>query len=80
MMHINLNKHEATELGVSREHIALRSYQKHLVIRDLNSTNGTYLNGYRVPPQTDVPIKTGDVLKLGKMKLRAILVAKQPAK
>ena len=52
---------------ISRHHaVALRSGAK-TVIEDLNSTNGTYVNGQRVNRRT---LKDGDLVTLGKTEFR----------
>ncbi|MEM6283910.1 MAG: FHA domain-containing protein, partial [Chloroflexota bacterium] len=77
--HIDLSSHHAAQFGVSRKHIALRAYKNHLVVRDLNSTNGTAINENRLAAHVDVPLKTGDVLQIGKLRMRVILAAKAPS-
>lgn len=46
----------------SRKHAELRRDGPLLVVRDLGSRNGTFVNGERV---TEAPLKRGDVLRLG---------------
>ena len=46
---------------LSRQHVALEVRKGQLFVRDLDSANGTYLNGERV---TEAPLKAGDKLKL----------------
>ncbi|MEO8562840.1 MAG: trypsin-like peptidase domain-containing protein [bacterium] len=52
-----------TELEVSTRHAELRESDHHWTIHDLSSTNGTFVNGERVPAGHRV--HTGDVLDLG---------------
>ena len=60
---------------ISRHHaVALRTGGK-TVIEDLNSTNGTYVNGQRVSRRT---LKDGDLVMLGKTEFR-FNVSKVPA-
>jgi transcriptional regulator of acetoin/glycerol metabolism len=47
---------------LSRRHAELRREGPLLVVRDLGTTNGTFVNGSRV---TEAPIGPGDVLRLG---------------
>jgi pSer/pThr/pTyr-binding forkhead associated (FHA) protein len=47
---------------VSREHAEISFYPPEMKIRDLNSTNGTYLNGKRV---TSSSLQEGDVISIG---------------
>lgn len=50
---------------VSRKHCEVRLAADGLIIRDLNSANGTKVNGTRIPPQQDVPLKCGDRVEIG---------------
>lgn len=50
---------------VSRRHCEVHATADGLVIRDLNSANGTKVNGTRIPPQQDVPLKRGDRVEVG---------------
>ena len=49
-------------MSVSRRHCQLNRHQGVLKIRDLDSRNGTYLNGKRVD---EAVIKAGDYIKVG---------------
>jgi len=49
--------------AVSRRHCVLLVDQERVVIRDLGSRNGTYVNGDRV--DGECPISTGDQLRVG---------------
>ena len=48
--------------SVSRRHCQLNVNEGVLKIRDLDSRNGTYLNGEKV---TEAPVKAGDWVKIG---------------
>lgn len=50
---------------VSRRHCEVHATADGLIIRDLNSANGTKVNGMRIPPQQDVPLKRGDRVEVG---------------
>ncbi len=53
------------ELGVSRVHAEI-SYKKGVYyVRDLKSTNGTWLNNTRLAPLAHHPVNAGDQLRLG---------------
>ena len=56
-----------TDNGISREHAQITVRGPIAVIRDLNSTNGTLVNGRRVSEMT---LRHGDVIRLG----RSVLV------
>jgi len=53
--------------AISRNHCAILVSEDEVVIRDLNSRNGTLLNGEAV--KGDRVLATGDVLKVGKIEL-----------
>jgi len=72
---VDLNKYEAFNLGVSRLHVTIRiDPQKNKVyVIDQGSANGTFVNGYEIPANSEVPLNHGDVLTLGKFSLKVIL-------
>lgn len=65
-------RHEASDVllddvSVSRHHaIFTRTASGRITLRDLNSLNGTYLNGVRVEETT---LHSGDEVQIGKFKL-----------
>ena len=50
-------------LGVSRDHFALVPQAGNLLVEDLSS-NGTFVNGARLPARTPSPLKSGDVIEI----------------
>ena len=52
-----------TDNATSREHAKLKPVGDHWVIEDLNSSNGTYVNGQRIGDPT--MLKHGDQIKIG---------------
>ena len=55
--------------GVSRTHLNVRYRSGYLEIMDLNSTNGTKVDGVKIPTNTWVKVSEDSVIKLGKAKL-----------
>ena len=55
---------------LSREHARLYSEDGSLFVEDLRTTNGTWINGRRIDPQSPGTIRPGDVIELGGVKLR----------
>ncbi|MCB0961861.1 MAG: FHA domain-containing protein, partial [Acidimicrobiales bacterium] len=56
------------DVTVSRRHAELeRTGDGGVIVRDVGSLNGTYLNGDRIDGER--PISTGDELQVGKFKL-----------
>jgi hypothetical protein len=66
---IDLADQGAAQLGVSRLHLAIRYSSKHnsVSISDMNSANGTFVNGQRLHPQEVRVLRHGDELRLGRM-------------
>ena len=62
---LDLGLDEGIEYGVSREHAKIEPTDEGFFIIDLNSTNGTVLNGYRLPPAQAYPLNTGDEVRFG---------------
>ncbi|MCC7447154.1 MAG: FHA domain-containing protein [Anaerolineae bacterium] len=68
---IDLTPYEAFEKGVSRMHAAIqRTEDGTLVVEDLDSSNGTYLNGKRLLPHTAVALTSGDILRLSNLPIQ----------
>ncbi|MGD2206635.1 MAG: FHA domain-containing protein, partial [Anaerolineae bacterium] len=54
---------------VSRHHARIRCDEKGCRVVDPGSTNGTLVNGVRIPPETPWSLRPDDVLTVGPMKL-----------
>jgi phage tail-like protein len=59
---------------VSRRHAALHRTANECMLVDLNSANGTRLNGQRLTPQVPVVLKPGDSIQIGAFNLDFELV------
>jgi len=61
------NMFQIAEPSVSSHHceVVLRGHD--VIVRDLNSTNGTFINGEKI---TESPIKPGQILRLGQIEMR----------
>ena len=72
---VDLNQYEAYDMGISRLHATIRinSEKNKIFIVDLGSANGSSVNGYEIPANSEVPLNHGDVLSLGKFNLKVIL-------
>lgn len=60
----------AGEKGVSRQHALIRVDRGAVFVSDLESTNGTFLNGRRLQPHFQHLLVSGDVLRLGALEIR----------
>src|SRR5574341_529870 len=65
--HLDLSAHNAIDLGVSRKHIRLMRSNATVMVEDLGTLNGTYLNGQKLSPGQTHVLCDGDELRLGKM-------------
>jgi len=51
--------------AVSRKHADLCYINNTLYIKDLNSTNGTFINNVRISESDRLPVKAGDIIRFG---------------
>jgi pSer/pThr/pTyr-binding forkhead associated (FHA) protein len=70
---IDLSAYHALSSGVSRRHATIRRRGSRVVLLDLDSANGTYVNGKRLGPRQEEPLASGDVIALGKLKIQVLL-------
>lgn len=70
---VDLTPYGALDRGVSREHAHLKLEEGRLIITDLGSTNGTFLAGERLQPNTPTVINRGDELLLGRLAVQIML-------
>ncbi len=68
---VDLTEHGAIDAGVSRRHALLRRQNDTIVLVDLNSANGTFLNGQRIISNEPRILRDGDEVRLGRLVLRA---------
>ena len=64
---VDLTPFGAVQLGISRQHVKIEPRTTHLVIKDLNSINGTLLNRFQMKSGHFYDLSDGDELKLGRM-------------
>jgi hypothetical protein len=67
--YINLSPYGADEAGVSRQHLRLTRGGRAVYALDLNSTNGSKINGDPIPGGVECRITDGDELTLGRLKV-----------
>lgn len=61
------NNFQIAEASVSSHHCEIHLRGGSILVKDLNSTNGTFINGEKV---TESVLKPGQVLRLGQIELR----------
>jgi pSer/pThr/pTyr-binding forkhead associated (FHA) protein len=64
---LDLAPYGAEQRGVSRHHVRLRYADGQLTVTDLNSANGTQINGEKLKPHQPRSLKDGDELILGQL-------------
>ena len=58
------------EPSVSSHHCEVWTKGDDVVVRDLHSTNGTFVNETQVQPEKDTPVRPGQILRLGQVQIR----------
>jgi pSer/pThr/pTyr-binding forkhead associated (FHA) protein len=61
------NVFQIAEASVSSHHCEVLVRGNEVLIKDLNSTNGTFINGEKV---SESPLKPGQILRLGQVEMR----------
>jgi pSer/pThr/pTyr-binding forkhead associated (FHA) protein len=69
---IDLAEFGALEHGISRRHVALVRLRDSIHVVDLDSANGTFLDGRRLQPEKAYPLQTETTLRLGTLNLTLI--------
>ncbi|MEW5956719.1 MAG: FHA domain-containing protein [Chloroflexota bacterium] len=64
---IDLTNDSGLEKGVSRRHARILKREGTVVVEDLGSINGTFINGKRLAPYLPEVLNHGDQLQLGKL-------------
>jgi pSer/pThr/pTyr-binding forkhead associated (FHA) protein len=67
---IDLTSHGALDRGVGRRHARIFLQSGQVLVEDLDSTNGTFLNAARVPPRQPQSLRAGDELRLGSLTVK----------
>lgn len=62
---LDLSRDNGLEKGVSRLHATIRASNQGIVLIDLESTNGTFLNTYRLSAGQPYPLYSGDEIRFG---------------
>jgi hypothetical protein len=70
---IDLSPYNAYANGVSRLHAAIKLVNNQVIIIDLGSSNGTYINGTRLSPYVEMPVADGDIAYIGKLKIQLLI-------
>jgi serine/threonine-protein kinase len=66
---VDLGPHGGGQAGVSRSHARMVRGPASWLLEDLQSTNGTFLNGVQMLPGQPVRVSTGDIIRCGQLTL-----------
>lgn len=72
---IDLTPHGAYRLGLSRRHAVVLRDGERLLVKDLNSRNGTFVNGAIVAGGNTRVIRDGDEVRFGNLAMRVTFLA-----
>lgn len=75
---VNLDEFQAYAMGVSRRHAQIKAAGDKYELIDLNSSNGTWLNGERLLPNKQHDLLSGSVIQLGRLQL-VVVYSSPPA-
>lgn len=64
---VDLSPYDGLLLGVSRQHASIEFSKGSHTIRDLESTNGTWVNGVKLVPHRQYKLESGDLVRMGQM-------------
>ena len=67
IVNVDLSPFGASAHGVSRHHASLELIRKTVMLTDLGSTNGTFLNDQRLLPQQRRVVRDNDEIRSGKL-------------
>ena len=70
---IDLAPFKAYDWGISRIHARIDMVGDSVKVMDLGSSNGTWYDGKRLPPNTPFNLRHGDIFFLGKLKIQVLI-------
>lgn len=71
---VDLEPYNAYELGVSRKHAMIYARNSRVTVRDLHSSNGTFINDGKLEADKDYRLRHGDILAFGKLQFQVFFV------
>jgi hypothetical protein len=75
---INLTEHGGVKKGVSRRHAKIIRKSGSLYLVDMNSANGTFLNGQQLVAEQSRILRDGDAIRLAHLRLRVTFEKVKP--
>ena len=74
---VDLTNDDGLEKGVSRRHARVLKREGAIVVEDLGSINGTFVNGKRLAPYLPETLSHGDNLQLGRLVIEISLTTQK---
>lgn len=71
---VDFSAYNAQERGVSRLHAVFTYQDDQIYLEDLNSTNGTRINGLQIMPGRACRLRNGDEIEFGSLRMVVKLV------
>jgi pSer/pThr/pTyr-binding forkhead associated (FHA) protein len=71
---VDLEPHRGYHQGVSRRHAVISAQDSGVVIINISSTNGTFVNGTPLATGEAFPLQDGDEIAMGMMRLQVAFV------
>jgi predicted component of type VI protein secretion system len=71
---IDLNGANGEDCGVSRRHAVFTLRDSDLYLEDLNSLNGTMINGFQLVPAKSYLLRNGDEIEFGALRMTVSVV------
>jgi FHA domain len=73
--YIDFSLYNGHEHGISRMHARIIRHPMALLLQDLGSTNGTFLNGVRLEDDKGALLRDKDIITLGRMTIRVEFIS-----
>jgi pSer/pThr/pTyr-binding forkhead associated (FHA) protein len=74
---IDLTEDDVVSKSVSRRHVRILRQDNQVVVEDLGSVNGTFVNGDRLAPYLPEILSDGDTLQLGKLLIKVRILQRR---
>jgi pSer/pThr/pTyr-binding forkhead associated (FHA) protein len=69
-----MNQESVEQIWCSRQHAVVTCDAGVVAVEDLNSLNGTWVNGVRIHPGQRRLLKPGDILQIGTVQMKLVLI------
>lgn len=72
---VDLSDNVHAERTVSRRHARILKQGNKVLVEDLDSINGTFINGKKLDPYLPEPLNDGDLLQLGRLRIEVEIIS-----